>query len=1045
MGIDITKSSIHVFQSQERLELLNDIDKFRRHGLANLPQIVVCGDTSSGKSSVLGALSGIAFPVSSTICTRFATEFALRYTSEDAVTGHATISAASGSSDAHQSRVKSFHRTITSLDNVPEIMEEAKQIMDLANDASISRDVLHLEIHGRDLPNLTLVDLPGLIHSANDQKDVDKVIALIDYYFTQTESIILIVVSAENIIYNQGILAKARSFDPIGERSIGVITKADQLMRADKRGMLPTIVTLAKNEHPTFRFKRPWHIVRCLNDDERRKGADREALERDLFRQDPWDTFGYAQLGIHSLTSALSTYLEEHITRLLPDLIVSLEKKIERVSRDLNTLGPARTTHRELEQYLVNMSSQYTRLVENALAGNYSDPFFQDDKETTRLRAATMAVVDAFESSMRSQGHTFEITKSSSTHSIRHQNTTPASTALIWPEHHPDRIDLREALTIVETLLKNQRGPELSFLFNPGLIGELFKVQSRKWSTIASECSGEMCRVVRAFLRKVVQYICPQTGQMAERVLRHVFDDALENIQETLGAKNSELLAPFKGSFFYSTKVKLQASLKEIERQDAIDDDLEEKARSGTKTKETPGIFVDSRDVGATAGADEPTRRKMLQYSRAYYNVALENFIDNIVILGFEACLLSKLSDIFSPQTASRMDDEMLQLLAGESPRQMRQREDLQRELQTLKNSLKTCKRHDSRAFRSNNTSRADAQAPPSTPEVKTQLGADSPQASATKPHKPESVSNTTHPISSVSKSASVLPENTPSVPPSVLPASSSGARDKSPSPQNIVGQMLPKISSTPPTSSSSKGFSSGSSGSNGPENGTTNSNPGKSQSELGTGPTSNSNSGSLFGSYTGPKSDSTSGFAAGTFGALPKPPTSIGPKSDSPSGFVLGTGSMSNFNSGSLFGSYTGPKSDSPSGFGSAIFGTSTGLKSDSTSGFGSGTGFTSNSNSKPSLFGSGTGAVNIDKIEPRSLKQSSDDAKVGTPAAAAKPTGGLFGRPTTSTSSPGTSTDTASTSKPSGDSSKAVVKGGTSAGSQTPLPTLTFSLGKK
>ena len=57
------------------------IDLLRSQGInhyACLPQLVVCDDQSSVKSSVLGAVSGIPFPAKDSPCTRFATELILR-------------------------------------------------------------------------------------------------------------------------------------------------------------------------------------------------------------------------------------------------------------------------------------------------------------------------------------------------------------------------------------------------------------------------------------------------------------------------------------------------------------------------------------------------------------------------------------------------------------------------------------------------------------------------------------------------------------------------------------------------------------------------------------------------------------------------------------------------------------------------------------------------------------------------------------------------------------------------------------------------------
>lgn len=60
---------------------LDKIDKLFNAGVGEylaLPQLVVVGDQSSGKSSVLEGLTNIPFPRDSGLCTRFATQITFR-------------------------------------------------------------------------------------------------------------------------------------------------------------------------------------------------------------------------------------------------------------------------------------------------------------------------------------------------------------------------------------------------------------------------------------------------------------------------------------------------------------------------------------------------------------------------------------------------------------------------------------------------------------------------------------------------------------------------------------------------------------------------------------------------------------------------------------------------------------------------------------------------------------------------------------------------------------------------------------------------------
>lgn len=73
----VTTTSLQSLQSADQRKVMDIVDKLRRTGLSGvveLPQLIVCGDQSSGKSSVLEAITEIPFPRKENLCTRFATE-----------------------------------------------------------------------------------------------------------------------------------------------------------------------------------------------------------------------------------------------------------------------------------------------------------------------------------------------------------------------------------------------------------------------------------------------------------------------------------------------------------------------------------------------------------------------------------------------------------------------------------------------------------------------------------------------------------------------------------------------------------------------------------------------------------------------------------------------------------------------------------------------------------------------------------------------------------------------------------------------------------
>ena len=108
---------------------------------------------------------------------------------------------------------------------------------------------------------MTIVDLPGLIHSENKLQtsaDVALVSGLVRKYMRNPRSIILAIISAKNDYANQIVLKLAKEVDQPGLRTLGIITKPDTLSVGSESEA--AFVGLANNEDVKFHLG--WHVLR---------------------------------------------------------------------------------------------------------------------------------------------------------------------------------------------------------------------------------------------------------------------------------------------------------------------------------------------------------------------------------------------------------------------------------------------------------------------------------------------------------------------------------------------------------------------------------------------------------------------------------------------------------------------------------------------------------------------------------------------------------------------------------------------------------------
>ncbi|CAG8677411.1 4563_t:CDS:2, partial [Racocetra persica] len=180
-------SSQYAKEASNYIRILNELRRIGAQFAVNLPTIVFCGNQSAGKSSLLEAISGVKLPRSDGTCTRCVMELRL---SEVPKTWSCQVSLCK-EYDEHEKRLSNpietkFGRPIDDPDKVELMARRAQKALlnpmresdeyinwgfsyqtdeddSRSNGLKFTKNVVCVGIKGPNVPNLSLIDLPGII------------------------------------------------------------------------------------------------------------------------------------------------------------------------------------------------------------------------------------------------------------------------------------------------------------------------------------------------------------------------------------------------------------------------------------------------------------------------------------------------------------------------------------------------------------------------------------------------------------------------------------------------------------------------------------------------------------------------------------------------------------------------------------------------------------------------------------------------------------------------------------------------------------------
>jgi len=380
----------------EYISILEKIKKIRPliSGYSiQLPQIVVIGDQSSGKSSVLESLTGIKFPVNSGICTkcpiivnckndkqikknRFTingkgveienlSKKILEIQDKNLITNKSNYNSSddeiinsSGLIRITNSSDDEVDKKIT--DSSDEEVEKKLPIYSSDDDIEvekkkISDEPISIEVVGSEQVDLIVIDLPGLIHNGEGKIEVKN---LINKYINNDRTLILVCTPGDADEETQEALEITKDMK---HRRLQILTKFDSFSSKDNCNK--AIELLKSQENDVLGC----HAVIC-----RYKGGLDYDATIEMHKFEECEIHKFKNIGLLNLKNRLPPLFSDLINKELPFIIKELSTNIVKEKEELKKIGENKS---DPSKILI----EYTKLFEDEVViDEYVTPLFED-------------------------------------------------------------------------------------------------------------------------------------------------------------------------------------------------------------------------------------------------------------------------------------------------------------------------------------------------------------------------------------------------------------------------------------------------------------------------------------------------------------------------------------------------------------------------------------------------------------------------------------------------------------------------------------------
>ncbi|KAI5146018.1 vacuolar protein sorting-associated protein 1 [Nematocida parisii] len=313
----------------------------------NIPQIIVVGAQSSGKSSILENIIGHEIlPRGTGMVTRRPLMIQIINTES---APYCTFGHLPG---------QVFKYTEVEA----EIQSETERILDKKND--VSPIPIVLRIHKQDTLPITLVDLPGIIKVRSEgQPDgiVKKVEEIVRSYIQNTNTVVLAVTPANTDITSSDALMLAKEVDPDYERTLCVLTKVDL--------MDPGTDVLNVLQGRIINVKLGFIPVICRGELSLRENISISTTiirEKEYFKTHPVYTKNKKYCGIPYLITRLHELLKTSIVKSTPYLQDRISFLYDKAEKELLSVGLPVIDDKQM---IMQVISEFTQDMDRKVSG----------------------------------------------------------------------------------------------------------------------------------------------------------------------------------------------------------------------------------------------------------------------------------------------------------------------------------------------------------------------------------------------------------------------------------------------------------------------------------------------------------------------------------------------------------------------------------------------------------------------------------------------------------------------------------------------------